>query len=180
MTVFCAAVPRYFLMIVLRIEEPKEIIASEKEKHPLPEKIGIDLKLYALTGVLHGQPKDVPRLRAHHQPAPLQENHGHDGRQHHRRGGRQRRVRLLHRCDTQTAPTSPQKNQQQMHLKNGIILSCFSSPHSPQGCGARGEGDAGGDIWASAAHRVRERPGRSHQVHQQKGKTFGPLRLHTR
>lgn len=59
------------------------------------------------------------------------------------------------------------------------LISCgSSSPDSPEGREARGKGDAGGDIWPSAAHLASERPGRSHQVHQQKRKASGPLRLH--
>lgn len=51
------------------------------------------------TGLLHWQPKDLPRLRTHHQPAALQANHGHVGWQHHRSGRRERRVGLLHRWE---------------------------------------------------------------------------------
>lgn len=52
-----------------------------------------------------------------------------------------------------------------------------SSTDNPEGREARGEGDAGGDIRPSAAHLASERPGRSHQVHQQKREASGPLRL---
>ena len=53
-------------------------------------------KMFAQTGVLHRQPQDLPRLRSHHQPAPLQEDNGHVGRQQHCCGRRQRWVALLH------------------------------------------------------------------------------------
>lgn len=53
--------------------------------------------MFGLIGVLHRQPKDLPRLLSHHQPAPLQEDNGYVGRQHHCCGRRQRWVRLLHR-----------------------------------------------------------------------------------
>lgn len=48
--------------------------------------LSINLLVFKIisVGVLHRQPKDVPGLWSHHQPAPFQEGHGHVRRQQHR------------------------------------------------------------------------------------------------
>ena len=133
---------------------------------------------FILPGILHGRPQNLHGLRTHHQSAPLQEADGPDGRE--LRGSRRRHwwIPVLHRY------SNPPPSHIVMLMIGGCVewtsWVCFCF-HVSAHCSERGDGelqgDAGGDLRASASHHYGRWNGGGHLLHQPEGEASGSLCL---